>query len=721
MKRLLSLTLAAALLAALTVAPAAVESQDARLAKVTQLVKTALALNTDGYETFHGGCSEELAPLWDLTWQREGASLSIGALEDGTVTSLSRWENDVRPGDSRWAFPTFPESGGDEAQALAEDFLRRVLRPGETVKLETPYNGAELGASDRSWSGTILLNGLPSPLQYFLSVENGQVSHFSRDVPEPIAVNSLVGGVPSPEAPADRAKAAGDLNQTLRLRLEYVLEKPEDTRAVLRYTPEPSHDFCVDAKTGTLLDLTELLEQLIGDPASPGGGQINGAAPTAKEMAADEAGSLTRAEQEGIQEMEGVLSAQELDKALRSESAYGLADYALASAAYESYPDEEGGEARVLCALRYSREGGDLTRTVSVDAKTGAVDSVWSSAPYDREKTVTEEEALEKAEAFLRRFCPDKDLVLYQTDGEITPWRMDSQPYWHFTFAQEVHGLPFRGNAVHLGIDAADGSVYSLSSQWEEDIAFESPEGVVSPETALSAWAGTYETVLAYRSVPQALNQADPVQAKMLEQGVDFAYALRLTYALERDGVYQGVDARTGRPVPGETNAREPLIYDDLDGSSAKADIEVLAQYGVGYATEKFRPGKPVTQWELVALLYSLQGAAQNPESGDRDGAYFYAYRQGALRQSERDDEAVLTRAQVVKMLLDAAGYGPAARLGGIYACGYRDAADIPAGGLGYAAIAQALGLAGETYAGGRSASRGEAASMLCRLLERPA
>ena len=44
-------------------------------------------------------------------------------------------------------------------------------------------------------------------------------------------------------------------------------------------------------------------------------------------------------------------------------------------------------------------------------------------------------------------------------------------------------------------------------------------------------------------------------------------------------------------------------------------------------------------------------------------------------------------------MVLDAAGYGPMARLEGIYRCDYTDAAEIPAGSLGYAALAQGLGL----------------------------
>ena len=78
-----------------------------------------------------------------------------------------------------------------------------------------------------------------------------------------------------------------------------------------------------------------------------------------------------------------------------------------------------------------------------------------------------------------------------------------------------------------------------------------------------------------------------------------------------------------------------------------------------------------------------------------------------------------VTRGQAVKCLLDCAGYGPAARLQGIYTCTYSDAAAIPEADLGYAAIAQALGMVRGSYQGDRTATRGELAAMLCRLLER--
>ena len=77
------------------------------------------------------------------------------------------------------------------------------------------------------------------------------------------------------------------------------------------------------------------------------------------------------------------------------------------------------------------------------------------------------------------------------------------------------------------------------------------------------------------------------------------------------------------------------------------------------------------------------------------------------------------TRGQLVRYLLDAAGYGSVARLEGIFTCAYPDRASIPADELGYAALAQGLGLVSGAYNGTASATRGQAAVMLCRLMDR--
>lgn len=719
MKRLLSLVLGAALLAACAAPFAAAEepAADARLAQVTQAVKEILDLDTNAYGTFKGAYSENLVPVWDLNWESDQRYLSIQALEDGTILQFYRWENSVQPADYRYAFPTFPESGTG-GRAAAEEFLSRVLRPGETAEFSEPDGGrSPLGAPDSSWSGPILLNGLPSPFSWSISVEDGQVSRFSRDLPE----TTVASGVPSSDAPAERDKASVNLKNTLELRPEYVLESSGASRAVLRYMPENTHEFLVDAKTGEFLDVTELREKLSSGGVNGLGYARDAAAPTAAMEAAGGEKGLTGAERDGIQELEGALSKEELDKALRAEEAYGLRGYALSSVGFER--TDQGPR----CTLRYGRISGEdrLYRTFYVNARTGEVLSIYSSAPQDRKAVLTQDEARERAEAYLKKLWPDRTLEAYSApDYGVLPLRSLNKPCHEFRFARMENGYPFPANSYNISIDSSDGSIYDLSFDWDESVTFDSPSGLVSADTANAAWAGTYETALAYRLVPQKLTAADPIQARLIEQGMEYYNGLRLTYGLEREGNYSGVDGKTGKPVQNDReNSREPLGYGDIAGNAAKADIEKLAQYGVGYAAENFRPGKTLTQWELAALVYSLQGAPLDPgDAGEdaRNSAYFYAYRSGLLRQTERDDNAVLSRSQLVKMLLDAAGYGPAARLGGqIFSCDYADKAAIPEEGLGYAAMAQALGMASETYAGSRSATRGEAASMLCRILER--
>ena len=713
MKKLFSLFLSLALALGLAIPTgAAEEPAEVALARVTRIVKETLALNTEGYDDFHGDRYEDgLTGVWNLYWSGLDGDLSISALDDGTVINYRLGQSYTAS--SGGQFPTFPR--GDEAAAAraAGEFLDRVLAEGEDVELGEPRGMDVLGGDSYRYSGTILLNGVPSPLSYSITVgaEDGQVRSFYRDAAE----NAFLGDVPSPSAAVSEGKAAGLLADTLALRLEYVRE---DSSAVLRYLPEETDTFYVDAATGELLDLTEL-EALMG------GLVMGGAAAGDNATAEESGGGLSQAEQAGIARMEGVHSSASLDQSLRAEAAYGLTGYALSSSAYQLLEAREDGEEQVLCVLSYVRpeeDSGNRSRTITVDARTGVVQSVSSYAPRLAEDEVPDlslEEAQAEAEEFLAAFCEERwgDLTLYDSRDNTE----DRRPYYTFTYVQQVNGVPFPENCYTVAIGSGDGAVYRLDYEYDDGVTFAGTAGIVSEAAALSAWAGTYDTVLAYRLVPRPLDGGDEAEDRLLELGLTHYYGLRLTYALEREARYLGVDAATGQPVRQE-EGDAAVTYTDLLGSDARADVEKLACYGVGYDGGRFQPEKQLTQWALVALLASLDGYRVDPETAEgstRDAAYAAAYRMGALSRGERNESRAVTRGEVVECLLNCAGYGPAARLAGIYTCGYSDAAAIPEAELGYAAIAQALGMAQGSYQGGRTATRGELASMLCRLLER--
>ncbi len=724
LKKMLSLLLTAALLGALGApARAAEDSADVRLARVTQAVKQTLNLNTNDYDDFQGECyDEELVPVWNLRWSSGDRYVRVEALEDGTIVSFHLSSDDLTP----WGrnFPAFPKRDALADRTAAEAFLKKVLRSYESIDLDSFETEDSLNNSDSSFHGTVQINGLLTKLNYNLTVQNGEVTRFWRTIPE----NSFIGGIPSPETDLTPVQAAEKFRDILKLRLEYVQIKDDSGQAVLRYVPEDMHTYYVDAVSGELVDLTELEELMSRKYAnSMGGAAADMAAPTASPEAAREDGGLSAAEQSGIQQMEGVLPKETLDQNVRTVEAFGLKGYTLAGASYSVGEKDDDGTAEVLCALRYQKPGEkyDRTRTVTVDARTGEVKAVRSFAPWGEEEPVlTLEQAQKFAEDFLRDFRPEQvgALELYdQTDLDDLD-KDNLPPYYLFLFAQKVNGFFFPENQYQICIDASDGSVYRLDCQWDASISFDSAEGVVSEQAALDAWLGSYDVTLGYSLVPQELTSGDAVAERLTGMGMSHYYGLKLGYTLERDGWFAGVDAKSGELVDQNAPGKQTLSYVDLSDSSAKEAVEQLARFGVGYDCEYFQPGKSLTQWDLVCLLYSLEGGRLNPDSAekqDKDSAYSYAYRLGALTRDERNDGAPLTRGQLVKILVNAAGFGDAARLNGIFTCDFSDKDRIPADEMGYAAIAQALGLVDGAYAGTQGTSRGEAAIMLCKLLGR--
>lgn len=214
MKKLLSLLLVLLLSfgTALPVSAAQEGGSDAELERVTRSVKSALHLDTDGYTDFRGDYEAgELTPQWYLYWTGDAGSLSVTALSDGTVVSytLNAAETVSRPSTG---LPSFPQGNGEEAAAAAASFAAGLLRSGETLELEEPFGLDSLDSTAYRFSGNLLLNGLPSPLSYSITVRaaDNVVTRFRRDVPE----NTFLGTIPSAAATAAQSDAAQALRGT---------------------------------------------------------------------------------------------------------------------------------------------------------------------------------------------------------------------------------------------------------------------------------------------------------------------------------------------------------------------------------------------------------------------------------------------------------------------------------------------------------------------------
>lgn len=724
MKRALSLLLV--LLLALTAASPAAAAQsgsDKELERVTQSVKETLDLETDSYSVFRGDYEEgALTSLWNLYWSGDTGSLSVSALPDGTIVSytLSPSETASRPSSG---LPSFPQGDPQQAQTAAQSFLKRVLGTGESAVLEEPTGLDRLDSTTYRFSGTILLHGLPSPLSCSLTVRasDNLVTRFRRDIPG----DTFLGSIPSPTAQTTQSAAATALRTTQSLRLEYILPDEDSTQAVLCYLPNPVHTFYVDAKTGKLVDLTEL-EMLLRQFAMGGAGD---ASAEESASASDSSNNLSQAEQSGIQQLQGVRSQETLDRALRAVPEYGLGRYTLASARFSVGEAAEDGEAPVSCVLQYTRTSGEdvLTRTFIVDARTGQVQSLYSYIPWDEEDkaAITQADAQAKAEAFLDAYYGEHaaHLALYEAPG-VTAVPLESEESvcaYSFCFARKENGYFFPEQNYTIRIDATDGSVCGFSFQYDASVTFDSPQGILSAQAAMDAWMDTYEVKLGYLLVPRELNGTDTVTQRLRQMGMTAYDYLELGYTLEQTESCRGIDAKSGKPMTDSRQAQETgLSYRDVEGHWAQREIQRLAQFDVGYDGGAFQPGKTLTQWDLVCLLYSLNNVPLDPAQAtdqERTAAYSAAYSMGALTRADRNDSETVTRSQLIRCLLDAAGYGTVAQLEGIFTCAYPDRTSIPADELGYAALAQGLGLVNGAWNGTAAATRGQAAVMLCRLM----
>lgn len=713
MKRLVSFALAAVLMGTLALPTGAV-STDQQLTQVTTRVKALLGIGNE-YESFYGDLEDNgISNFWSLNWSGEGRSLSVEASLDGKVLSYTldasaATTRPAIPGSS--SLPTFPKISRAEARKTAEAFLNKVLDSQERAVFE---DGTTLaGSNQHRFTGAIQLNGLSAPITFSITVraEDNQVIRFRR--------SDLYEGywqtIPSAAAKTPSGDAAQALKGTLGLRLEYVLEE-NSSQAVLRYLPDSTDSYYVDAVTGKLVNLTQLYEEL-GENNRKYSMDNGGGAPAAEASTAP-SGGLSQAEQAGIAKLDGVRPKEELDKQIRTLSALGLSQYLLRSASY--WVDRETDE--VFARIQYvTGEEKISRRTVVVDARTGALQSMSGYVPYDEERTaaLTEAQTLEKATAFLTaQWGEDFALTaLYKQDRNL-PAGYDT-----YTFAHKVNGYFFPANCFTVSVNVTDGSICGLDKAFDHEATFDAAEGLIQADAALEAWFNTYTTTLCYLAVPYKLNPEAAQEKALIDRGLQNGVKLQLAYCLERTETITGLDAKTGAPIS-PVQVDRSLSYSDLEDCWAKTQVEALAAYGIGYTGGTFQPDKQLTQLDLVALLASTQGYYYDPtQEESADALYRTAYEMGLLTAEQRKDDALLTRIETLRLLLDGAGYGSIAKLEGIFRCSFLDEADIPVDCYGYAAIAQGMGVVNGDSAGNfhpnNTATRLDAAVMLYQFMNR--
>ena len=709
---------------------------DERLAEVTLLVKNKLDIG-DHYTSFSGSLLDKsIREMWTLYWSTDTESLSVDADGSGKVYSYSRY---VYTTDYRYSYdfaPKFPSVTRDQAKAVAEAFLGRVLDVNESCDLSQTDQYAIASDVDYYYFyGTLKLNGMETPIGISVRVSTSDlsVSNFNRSDQYTVYLDKI----PSSDPLTSKETAFGLLAGTLKMKLEYVPiqgGKDEPVKAVLRYLPISTGSYVVNAKTGKLINITKLYDDIMR-------GEVPSAA-TADEGAAGSSSkaSLTETELEGISRLEGVLDRAELDTKARQITEFGIdTEYVLNEVNY--YQDRDAD--RVYAYLTYYKkivpQNGEYVsfsyKNLVLDAKSGDILSLstYYSGADDYSKVERSRDKLRKnAEAFLRKYFGKyfEKTDLYEDPAIMIPYKelySRYSPAESFVFAQKENGYFFPTNSLNVSVNAQTGTIDSFYRNWNENVVFDSADGIISNDAACASYAKVYETKLSYVSLPVELDPSRPELIRYIDLGYSYIYELILGYTLETDKYIIGVDPKTGEVITVDyAQTAKPVVYEDISGHYAENKLLKLTEYGIGYPGTKFRPSEKLTQLDMILLLLSADGYRYDTDDLTDDmieDAYNAAYYRRIVTRDQKDPKKLMTRADVVRTILRMSGYDKTADLKGIYICNFSDASLIKAEDYGYFAIAQGLGIIhGDDKGNARPYStitRVEAALMLYNFMSR--
>lgn len=698
MKKFLALCLAALLLAAPAgaMSPPAEESMDTALADITLIVKNTLDISDD-YTEFSGDYDDYLAGQWYLYWSKEDRELSVTANAQGKVMELYSYTY-TESSDNFYGFdPAFPALSAQEAEETAMGWLEKILGDGESARIDS-YRVSLSGEDVYRFSGTVCLNGLPSPISFSLRLDGDkQLTSFSRSD----SYGGYVGDIPAADAAVEESEAAETLASAVAMELYWVAE---DGEASLRYVPNWSRTV-VTANDGEAVDMEALYDSFYG--MAGGGAVAMEAAAEAPAAAMDNGRGLTEVELASIDNYAGAMTAEAMDDLLRGMEALGLDDgFGLKKSDYSM--DPETGD--ITASLRFTKtmteselygysaeqfrefqEWGDtltINKYISLNAKTGELISVRTNYPLwelDESESLAEQKLDALAEDFLAAAAPDH---FAQAERCSLSAYGDSR-----TWAQVEQGYFFPENRLTVSLNAATGCVDSYYCYWDEEIGFGSTD-ILSEEEAVALYTGGMELVLGYTAWPEELDESDPLMKAYIDWGYTWIESLRLAWYYEDRDEVQGLDAVSGEMIRSGSSARD-YAYSDLQGCAREEDILALASAGIGLSGGEFQPAEALDMRTAVILLQQAGGSLYAEDWDDETLGENAAY-EGFIAKADWDPDAAMSRMDFIKAILNASRYADAAALEGIWAASFKDGKDIAAEDLAYAALAQALGMATE-------------------------
>lgn len=428
--------------------------------------------------------------------------------------------------------------------------------------------------------------------------------------------------------------------------------------------------------------------------------------------------ALTESEISEIENYSNLISPQDAEKLIRGIENTVIDEYELSSYGYFKQSEEvvpmpivnDKGEeiaqestvkdvyyAEFHFAKDSSNKGYFGDATVTINAETGELVNLYSYSYSDNE---TDKKALDSsvrernALAFIKKYSVNESEKVKNFDTDNVNSRS-------FRFNESVNGIKYMDNYINVGVDEYSGKITRFSKNWTNGIRFEQSDNILSEGDAANILFNKIGFNEYYTNIAH----------------VEYAPAIRLVYGLNNGYPYY-ISATSGKLLDYDGEEKVEVVkndnlgFTDIDDYFAKDMINELVINGVISVGEdrKFRPNDLITYDEVKKLLSDINYSP-------------WYYRNGSdksiLKEIRRKE--TLTRLDTIICIVESVDYGKAARLKGVYNCGFNDADSISEEKVGYAAIAKALGIVNGDENGcfnpDDMVTRGEFAVMIYNLL----
>ena len=675
-------------------------SQDQKLNDLLVKIKSVITIPSNFSQFEYSYNSYSTIPSWLFYWSTKDGNefINVTCDNDGHILGYYKYNHN---GDY-----TTPEYLQSELQGKADAFLKKTVSA-EYKNLsykDASYSGVYNNTYTYTYERTE--NGIPVPDNYMtVSIDSitGEVREFNSNWNYTVTF-------PSAKVSITKQEATELLKKQLQMELEYheaYSSNGKQLRGELVYVPNQSY-LAVDAINRTIYDTKDTYSVTYGS----GNKTSDSTSEDSKEDSGNGMVTLSEEEMKKVQEIAGLLTKKEAIQALENNSSYLIDQKATTQKATLSQVSLDPSNPEVKSYVwnitlmdpsdvDYKSNSNYLAYiTATIDAKDGTVLSFRANTKdyifgVDGSSYVklSESEGLKKAQDFLKKdFSSMYNKTEYTDsyDGYAISYSDAETKYGGkvYTFTRVSNGVKFPSNQIRVGVDLVTGKIYSLNYSWYNNVKFESSQNTISAVNAFDKYLSLDGYGLVYE-IATKYSEDTPT------------YSVRLVYRTDINPSY--IDAFTGEQVDysGEQYVKEhSYSYTDIDQSSYKRAILILADMGIGFHSSTFSPDSAIMKEEFNQLIENVD---------------FYQ-----LRTSTLSGAGTITREAAAQYAIETLKLGYIAKMD-IFKVNYNDSSEIASGSIGYVVLADQLKLLQSNtenkYRPKETLTRGEAAQLILQII----